>query len=86
MGYIVFHMRESEADRFESALKKAKKGLAVACDIYEDMKSEFSERDSGYDERYDGRYSPRGDYDERDYHRRHDPDWDERRGRKDRYM
>lgn len=86
MGYIVFHMRESEADRFESSLKKAKRSLAEACEIYEDMKSEFSGRGYEYDERYDGRYSPRGGYDERDYHRRRDPDWDERRDSRGRYM
>ena len=77
---IIFRERyEGDADRFESALKKAKKGIHEACEIFEDMKDEFSER-RGYDERYDGRYSSR--YGQRGgYYHRDDEDWmDERRG------
>lgn len=51
---IIFRERyEGDAEKFESALKKAKKGLKEACEIFEDMKEEFSERS------YGGRYSHR---------------------------
>lgn len=65
---VIFRERyEGDADRFESALKKAKKGIHEACEIFEDMKDEFSER-LGYSERYSNRdgYSQRGGYYRRD--------------------
>ena len=55
------------------------------------MKEEFGERRvsygerHGYGEHYDGRYSNRGGYDERNYYRR-EPEWDERRDSRGRYM
>lgn len=84
MGYIVMNMREDDAMRFDSALKKAKSGIHEACEIYEDMKQQFGER-GGYGERYDGRYSNRGgEYGERDF--RPTPDWEMRRDSRGRYM
>lgn len=70
---------EGDTERFESALHMAKKGIKEACEIFEEMKDEFSER-GHYGERYDGRYS--GRYGQRGgYYRRDDEDWmDERRG------
>lgn len=71
---VIFRERyEGDAEKFEDALKKAKKGIKEACEIFEDMKDEFSER----------RYSERGGYSERysnrggNYSRRDDDDWDE---------
>lgn len=91
MGYLVMNMREDDAMRFESALKKAKSGIHEACDIFEDMKEQFGERRGsygergGYSERYDGRYSSRGgEYGERDF--RPTPDWELRRDSRGRYM
>lgn len=53
---IVFRERsEGDAERFESALWKAKKGIKEACEIFEDMKEQFSERSGRYNERYDER-------------------------------
>ena len=89
---IIFRERyDGDAERFESALKKAKAGIHEACEIFEDMKEEFGERRvsygerHGYGEHYDGRYSNRGGYDERNYYRR-EPEWDERRDSRGRYM
>lgn len=59
---------EGDAERFESALWKAKKGIKEACEIFEEMKDEFGERGS-----YGERYSQRGDYGERAHYR----EWDE---------
>lgn len=85
MGYLVMNMREDDAMRFESALKRAKSGIHEACEIFEEMKEQFGERRGGYDERYDGRYSNREHgYGERDY--RPIPDWEMRRDSRGRYM
>ena len=62
MGLI--HIMERGGDdvrRFEESLKIAKSSIKEACEIFEDMKSEFSER-SGYDER--SGYMRRDDRDE----------------------
>lgn len=59
---------EGDAEQFESALHKAKKGIKEACEIFEDMKDEFSER-RGYSERYSNRGGG--------YSRRDEEDWDE---------
>ncbi len=62
MGLIhIFERSGDDAKRFDEAMKRAKSGLMEACEIWEDMKSEFSERGS-YGERYShrGGYSPRG--------------------------
>lgn len=82
---VIFRERyDGDAERFESALKKAKASIHEACDIFGDMKEEFGER--GYGERYDGRYSSRsGDYGEREHYHR-DSDWGERRDSRGRYM
>ena len=70
MGMI--HILERGGDdvrQFSEALKMAKEGIMEACELFEDMKAQFSER-GGYGERYSQRYSNR--------------DWDgmsERRGR-----
>jgi len=86
---VIFRERsEGDAERFESALMKAKKGIKEACEIFEDMKEEFSERGGSYGERYSRRG---GDYGERGYSRRDDysqRDWEdmsERRGGYRRY-
>lgn len=65
MGLI--HIMErggNDVHRFEESLKMAKEGIMEACEIFEDMKEQFSER-GGYGERYSQRYSQRGDYGER---------------------
>lgn len=65
---------EGDVERFESALWKAKKGIKEACEIFEDMKEQFSER-RGYSERY----SERGGYSDRDWD---DDEMSERRSRR----
>ena len=62
MGWIIdLSERGGDVRRFDEAIKMAKSGIKEACEIWEDMKSEFSERGS-YGERYShrGGYSPRG--------------------------
>lgn len=63
--------RSSDGDvrRFEESLKAAKVSLKEACEIFEDMKEQFSER-SAYGERMGRRGYRRDDWD----------DLDERRG------
>lgn len=71
MGII--HIMERGGDdvrRFEESLRMAKEGIKEACEIFEDMKSQFSERSS-----YGERYSQRGDYGERGHYSPRD--WDE---------
>lgn len=52
MGMIhIFERGGDDAKRFDEAMKKAKSGLMEACEIWEDMKSQFSERGS-YGERW----------------------------------
>lgn len=70
MGMIhIFERSGEDATRFDSAIKRAKSGLMEACEIWEDMKSQFSERGS-YGERWtpseDGMQYRRGMY-EREY-------------------
>lgn len=60
MGII--HIMERSGDdvkRFDESIKRAKSGLMEACEIWEDMKSQFSER-GGYSQResYGERYTP----------------------------
>lgn len=74
MGLIHIMERSNDSDvrRFEESLKMAKEGVMEACEIFEDMKAQFSERGS-----YGERYGHRGGYSRRE-------DWDgmdERRGR-----
>lgn len=60
---ILRERREGDVERFEDALKDAKRGIKEACEIFEDMKEQFSERGS-YGERYSRRgygYSNRDD-------------------------
>ena len=53
MGMIhIFERSGDDAKRFDEAMKKAKSGLMEACEIWEDMKSQFSERGSSYGERW----------------------------------
>ena len=67
MGWIIdLSERGGDVRRFDEAMKRAKSGLKEACEIWEDMKQEFSERGGSYSERY------HHDYDER----YHDRDWD----------
>lgn len=74
---VIFRERyEGDAEQFESALHKAKKSIAEACEIFEDMKEQFSERGD-----YSGRYSSR--YGERDgYSRRDEREWGEMQERR----
>jgi len=52
MGMIhIFERSGDDAKRFDEAMKRAKSGLMEACEIWEDMKSQFSERGS-YGERW----------------------------------
>ena len=83
MGVII-DLRERGGDvrRFEESLKMAKAGIKEACEIFEDMKEEFSERGGSYGERYNtrgGGYSERG---HGGYYRRDDEDWDDMRERR----
>lgn len=79
MGWIIdLSERGGDVRRFDEAIHRAKSGLMEACEIWEDMKSEFSERSGSYGERYgnrsyDERYGSRR-YDERGYSAR---DWDD---------
>lgn len=68
MGWLhIFSERGGDdAKRFDESMKRAKSGLMEACEIWEDMKEQFSER-GGYGER--GGYSQRGGYGERMRHR-----------------
>lgn len=71
MGMI--HIMERSGDdarRFDEAMKRAKSGLMEACEIWEDMKDQFSERGGmgergGYSQRYGERMRRRDDYEER---------------------
>ena len=74
MGWIIdLSERGGDVKRFDEAMKMAKSGIKEACEIWEDMKSEFSERGS-YGDRYHER-SHRG------YYGREWDDMDERRSR-----
>lgn len=67
MGWIIdLSERGGDVKRFDEAIKMAKAGIKEACEIWEDMKSDFSERGS-----YGERYSNRND------DRYRDRDWDE---------
>jgi len=63
MGMIhIFERGGDDAKRFDEAMKRAKSGLMEACEIWEDMKSQFSERGSYSDHNsYGERWSPRED-------------------------
>jgi len=79
MGMIhIFERSGDDAKRFDEAMKRAKSGLMEACEIWEDMKAQFSERGGSYGERYS---SGENDFRRGMYER----DWDggmyERRGR-----
>ena len=53
MGMIhIFERSGDDAKRFDEAMKKAKSGLMEACEIWDDMKSQFSERGGSYGERW----------------------------------
>ena len=53
MGMIhIFERSGDDAKRFDEAMKRAKSGLMEACEIWEDMKSSFSERGGSYGERW----------------------------------
>ena len=76
---VIFRERnEGDAEKFEAALKKAKSDLMEVCEIWEDMKSQFSERGGSYSERW----SPSEDGMQwRGMSRREYDDMYERRGR-----
>lgn len=53
MRMIRFMERGGEdVKRFDEAMKRAKSGIMEVCEIWEDMKSQFSERDGSYSERW----------------------------------
>ena len=53
MGMIHICERSGDdAKRFDDAMKMAKAGLMEACEIWEDMKAQFSERGGSYGERW----------------------------------
>lgn len=91
MGWVIdLSERGGDVRRFEESLKMAKSGIKEACEIFEDMKEEFSER-SGYSERRHDPYRIEmryrdDDYRERDYYRDHDGyssrEWDDMRERR----
>lgn len=71
MGLIhIFERSGDDAKRFDEAMKRAKSGLMEACEIWEDMKEQFSERGS-YGEHYRSGYSSR-DWDAMDERRMRD--------------
>lgn len=70
--HIMERSNDSDVRRFEESLRMAKEGVKEACEIFEDMKAQFSER--SYGER--GGSQMRGGYSRRD-----DWDYEERRGR-----
>lgn len=79
MGLIrIFERGGDDAKRFDEAMKRAKSGLMEACEIWEDMKGQFSER-GGYSERS---FNERGDYRMRGNYRNRD-DWEEYSERRD---
>ena len=53
----VINERSGDIRRFEEALKMAKSGIMEACEIWNSMKEQFSER-GYYVERYSHRYEP----------------------------
>ena len=66
MGMLhILSERGDAARRFDEAMKMAKSGLMEACEIWEDMKEQFSERDG---------MSQRGGYGERRMYRRDEYD------------
>lgn len=71
MGMIHIFERGDDVRRFEEGLKRAKSGLSEMCDIWEDMKEQFSERGGAS-------YRRRDDWDEEGEHRS--------RRMRDRYM
>ena len=54
MGWIIdLSERGGDVRRFDEAINRAKSGIHEACEIWESMKAEFSERNGGsYAERY----------------------------------
>jgi len=73
MGMITILERGGDdVRRFDESMKRAKSGLMEACEIWEDMKDQFSERRGGYSERHYGRGYYRDEWD----------DMPERRGRR----
>ena len=65
MGMIhIFERGGDDAKRFDEAMKKAKSGLMEACEIWEDMKSQFSERWTPSEDGMQWRGMYHRDYDE----------------------
>jgi len=74
MGMIhIFSERGDDARRFDEAMKRAKSGIMEACEIWEEMVSQFSERGGDYGERhmrYRDEYDRDPHYEERSRDRR----------------
>lgn len=82
MGMI--HIMErggGDVRQFDESMKRAKSGLMEACEIWEEMKEQFSERGGSYGSRYNERYDERGG----GYYGREWDDMQERRGGYRRY-
>jgi len=76
MGMIhIFERSGDDGRRFDEAMKRAKSGLMEACEIWEDMKSQLSER-GGFGERggshMRGGYYREGEWDGMDERRSRD--------------
>lgn len=75
MGKLEIFTRSGDIQRFEDGLKKAKHGIMEVCEIWENMKKEFSETSGSYEERYSPHHEGSGHYggqhpfmSERDWH------------------
>lgn len=68
MSYRVISFRgKSESREFDEALDMAKEGMARVCELAEEMRDRYGERNY-----YGDRYGMRGSYGRRDYE-----DWDD---------
>jgi hypothetical protein len=71
MGFITIMKRGGDdVKRFEDAIYDAKESVMEICEIFEEMKSRFSDEDApSYGERSYHRYEGRSGYGERDDYR-----------------
>ena len=76
----IFERSGDDVRRFDDSMKKAKSGLMEACEIWEDMKDQFSER-GGYGRRYNERYDERGGYYGREWDDMHERRYRDSMGR-----
>jgi hypothetical protein len=82
MGMIsIFERGGDDVRRFDESMKRAKSGLMEACEIWQDMKDQFSERGGRYSERYNERYDERDRYYGRDWDDMHERRYRDSMGR-----